>query len=41
MQLDLAADDGTPVPGVRTPIRFANMDLALDRPSPRKGQDGA
>lgn len=40
MQLDLAAGDGTPVPGVRTPIRFAAMDLALDTASPRKGEHG-
>jgi crotonobetainyl-CoA:carnitine CoA-transferase CaiB-like acyl-CoA transferase len=38
MRIDLAADDGTPIPGVRTPIRFAGMDLALGKASPRKGQ---
>ncbi len=40
MQLALHADDGTPIPGVRTPIRFAGMDLATDKASPRKGQHG-
>lgn len=28
------------VPGVRSPLSFSDADLALDRPSPRKGQDG-
>ena len=27
------------VPGVRTPIRFSDADLALERPSPRLGED--
>ena len=27
------------VPGVRSPIRFSDADLALDRPSPTLGQD--
>lgn len=40
MQLALHADDGTPIPGVRTPIRFASLDLATDVASPRKGQHG-
>jgi crotonobetainyl-CoA:carnitine CoA-transferase CaiB-like acyl-CoA transferase len=40
MQLALHADDGTPIPGVRTPIRFAEMELATDKASPRKGQHG-
>jgi crotonobetainyl-CoA:carnitine CoA-transferase CaiB-like acyl-CoA transferase len=40
MQLALHADDGTPIPGVRTPIRFANLALATDMASPRKGQHG-
>lgn len=35
MRIDL--DD---VPGVRSPFRFSGAELALDRPSPRKGQDG-
>jgi crotonobetainyl-CoA:carnitine CoA-transferase CaiB-like acyl-CoA transferase len=40
MQLALHADDGTAIPGLRTPIRFAGLDLATDLPSPRKGQHG-
>ena len=40
MQLALHADDGTPIPGVRTPIRFAGLELATDQASPRKGQHG-
>ena len=28
------------VPGVRSPLTFSDAELALDRPSPRKGQDG-
>lgn len=35
MRVDL---DG--VPGVRSPFAFSEAELALDRPSPRKGQDG-
>ena len=35
MRLDL---DG--IPGVRTPITFSDAELALDRPSPRKGEHG-
>lgn len=35
MRVDL---DG--VPGVRSPFTFSEAELALDRPSPRKGQDG-
>ena len=35
MKIDL---DG--VPGVRSPFRFSEAELALDRPSPGKGQDG-
>ncbi len=31
------APDG--VPGVRSPFRFSGADLALDRPSPKLGQD--
>ena len=27
------------IPGVRAPIRFSDADLALDRPSPRLGED--
>jgi crotonobetainyl-CoA:carnitine CoA-transferase CaiB-like acyl-CoA transferase len=40
MQLALHADDGTPIPGLRTPIRFAGMELATDTASPRKGHCG-
>lgn len=29
------------VPGVRTPIRFSDSVLNLDRPSPRLGEHGA
>lgn len=35
MRIDL---DG--VPGVRSPFAFSEAELALDRPSPRQGQDG-
>ena len=35
MRLDL---DG--IPGVRTPLTFSDAELALDRPSPRKGAHG-
>ena len=35
MRVDL---DG--VPGVRSPLAFSDAELALDRPSPRLGQDG-
>ncbi|QKG71097.1 CaiB/BaiF CoA transferase family protein [Erythrobacter mangrovi] len=34
MQIEL---DG--IPGVRSPFTFSDAELALDRPSPRKGQD--
>ena len=27
------------VPGIRTPLRFSEAELAFDRPSPRKGED--
>lgn len=37
MQIAMTAPDGTEIPGVRTPIRFAGMDLALGVPSPKKG----
>ena len=39
MQIAMHGTDGTPIPGVRTPIRFAHADLALGRASPRKGED--
>jgi crotonobetainyl-CoA:carnitine CoA-transferase CaiB-like acyl-CoA transferase len=32
--LSIPRADGAPVPGVRTPIRFSQADLALDRPAP-------
>lgn len=35
MRVDL---DG--IPGVRTPLTFSDAELALDRPSPRKGEHG-
>jgi len=41
MALTLTRDDGSTVPGLRTPIRFSDADLALDRPAPRLGQDRA
>jgi crotonobetainyl-CoA:carnitine CoA-transferase CaiB-like acyl-CoA transferase len=34
MALSIEREGGAPVPGVRTPIRFSNADLALDRPAP-------
>ncbi len=34
MALALARDGGT-IPGVRTPIRFSDADLVLDKPAPR------
>ena len=37
--LDMARADGTPVPGLATPIRFAEAQLATPRPSPRLGED--
>ena len=36
MQIEL---DG--VPGIRTPIRFSDAELALDRPAPKLGEDDA
>jgi len=39
MALAIDRGDGLPpVPGVRTPIRFSDAELALDRPSPRLGE---
>ena len=40
MRIDMAEDAalGGFVPGVRTPIRFSDAELALSRPSPRLGQ---
>jgi crotonobetainyl-CoA:carnitine CoA-transferase CaiB-like acyl-CoA transferase len=34
MALSIPREGGAPVPGVRTPIRFSDADLALDRPAP-------
>lgn len=34
MALSLTREDGAPAPGVRTPIRFSDADLVLDRPAP-------
>lgn len=34
MALSLMREDGDPVPGVRTPIRFSDADLVLDRSAP-------
>jgi len=34
MALDIARESGGNVPGVRTPIRFSDADLSLDRPAP-------
>ena len=34
LALSIARADGSTVPGVRTPIRFSDADLALDRPAP-------
>ena len=34
MALSLTREGGDPVPGVRTPIRFSDADLVLDRPAP-------
>lgn len=40
MQLELASEshEAGHVPGVRTPIRFSDAELALSRPSPRLGE---
>ncbi|MFC4256552.1 CoA transferase [Altererythrobacter xixiisoli] len=38
MVLAMQADDGTPIPGLRTPIRFAGEDLTPSQPSPRVGK---
>ncbi len=36
MRLNLVGEDGTAIPGVRTPIRFAGMDLATTRAAPKQ-----
>lgn len=39
-QMALTLDrDGQSLPGLRTPIRFSDADLVLDRPAPKLGQD--
>jgi crotonobetainyl-CoA:carnitine CoA-transferase CaiB-like acyl-CoA transferase len=39
LALDLTREgDGAQLPGIRTPIRFSDSDLALERPAPRLGQ---
>ncbi len=35
MQIEMQRADGTRVPGLRTPIRFSDAELALGKPSPR------
>jgi crotonobetainyl-CoA:carnitine CoA-transferase CaiB-like acyl-CoA transferase len=35
MRIDVVRDDGATVPGLRTPIRFSDADLALGTASPR------
>ena len=34
MRIDVAREDGTTLPGLRTPIRFSDADLALGRAAP-------
>ncbi len=38
MVLDMLRADGTAIPGLRTPIRFSDAELALGRPSPKLGE---
>ena len=38
MAISMARQDGSSVPGIRTPIRFSGAELALDKPSPMLGQ---
>ncbi len=38
LQLDAIGAEGGSVPGVRTPIRFSDAQLVLERPSPRLGE---
>jgi crotonobetainyl-CoA:carnitine CoA-transferase CaiB-like acyl-CoA transferase len=38
MVLDMERADGTRIPGLRTPIRFSDADLALGKPSPKLGE---
>ncbi|MGN6271017.1 MAG: CaiB/BaiF CoA transferase family protein [Sphingomonas sp.] len=39
MALSIPREGGAPVPGVRTPIRFSDADLVLDRPAPALPRD--
>jgi crotonobetainyl-CoA:carnitine CoA-transferase CaiB-like acyl-CoA transferase len=41
MRIDLETEDGTSIPGVRTPIRLSETPLAYHRPSPTLGQHSA
>lgn len=41
MRIDLETEDGTSIPGVRTPIRLSETPLAYHRPSPALGQHSA
>ncbi|MGE0773468.1 MAG: CaiB/BaiF CoA transferase family protein [Sphingomonadaceae bacterium] len=38
MVLEMADDDGKPVPGLRSPIRFSRSTLAAPRPAPRRAR---
>jgi crotonobetainyl-CoA:carnitine CoA-transferase CaiB-like acyl-CoA transferase len=38
MRIDRLAADGTPVPGVRTPLKINGEPMAAERPSPRLGE---
>ena len=40
MRIETVAGDGTPLPGLRTPIRFSDAELADDRAAPRLGEHG-
>jgi crotonobetainyl-CoA:carnitine CoA-transferase CaiB-like acyl-CoA transferase len=37
MRLDMKREDGTQIPGLRTPIVFSDAELALGKPSPELG----
>ena len=39
MALELPGVDGGTVPGLRTPLRFSDADLVLDKPAPRLGKN--
>jgi crotonobetainyl-CoA:carnitine CoA-transferase CaiB-like acyl-CoA transferase len=38
LKLDLQAEDGTVIPGIRNPIRLSATPLRYERPSPRLGE---